>query len=145
MVRALITFCSYPHEYRSVAHACAKTVWLFFLLRELHCPVTTHIPMYCDNISTTYMVANPVFHARTKHTELDNHFVRKMVTSGTHRVQFIPSVDQMTDLFPKLFTSSAFSFYSPNSSIKDCHLSGGMSDSSHKSVRFSPIYTTHII
>lgn len=108
MVRASITFCSYPHEYRSLAHACAKTVCLFFLLCELHCAVTTTIPMYCDNLSTTYMVANPVFHARTNHIELDNHFVRKMVNSGTHRVQFIPSVDQMTDFFPKTLHKQRF-------------------------------------
>lgn len=47
------------------------------------------------------MAANPVFHARTKHIELDYHFVRERVALGSHRVQFNPSIDQTTDILTK--------------------------------------------
>ena len=99
---------SVKYEYRSLAPVCAETVWSYFLLRELHFPVTIPIPMYCDNLSTTYMAANPVFHARTKHIELGYHFVRERVTSGTHCVQFIPLVDQTADLFTKALHKQHF-------------------------------------
>ena len=62
-------------EYRALSHACAETTWHTYLLHELG--VRTPFPVYlhCDNLSATYMAANPVFHARTRHIELDYHFV----------------------------------------------------------------------
>ena len=88
-------------EYRSLAQVCAETVWIAHLLRELQVSISSPITLYCDNLSTTYMASNPVFHARTKHIELDYHFIRERVTSGTHRVQFVPTIDQTADLFTK--------------------------------------------
>ncbi|KAK1570500.1 hypothetical protein Q3G72_002864 [Acer saccharum] len=88
-------------EYRSLAHACAETVWVSFLLHELGCPVTFPSLLYCDNISATYLAANPVHHARTRHIELDYHFVREKVALGSHRVLFVPSDDQLADVLTK--------------------------------------------
>ncbi|GKB09218.1 ribonuclease H-like domain-containing protein [Tanacetum coccineum] len=69
-------------EYRGVANVVAETAWLRNLLRELHSPLSTATLVYCDNISAVYMSANPVQHQRTKHIEIDIHFVRDMVTAG---------------------------------------------------------------
>ena len=85
-------------EYRSLAHACAETVWVSFLLQELGCPVSFPTLLYCDNISATYLAANPIHHARTRHIKLDYHFVRKKVAFSIHRVLFVPSDDQIPDL-----------------------------------------------
>ncbi|GJW17557.1 ribonuclease H-like domain-containing protein, partial [Tanacetum coccineum] len=52
------------------------------LLRELHSPLSTATLVYCDNVSAIYMSVNPVQHQRTKHIEIDIHFVRDMVTVG---------------------------------------------------------------
>ena len=88
-------------EYRSLAHACAETTWLGYLLYELGARVQFPILLHCDNLSATYMASNPVFHARTKHIELDYHYVREKVALGSHRVCFIPSIDQPADLLTK--------------------------------------------
>ncbi|PRQ35279.1 putative RNA-directed DNA polymerase [Rosa chinensis] len=88
-------------EYRSLAHACAETTWLGYLLYELGARIQFPILLHCDNLSATYMASNPVFHARTKHIELDYHYVREKVALGSHRVCFIPSVDQPADLLTK--------------------------------------------
>ena len=88
-------------EYRSLAHASAETTWLGFLLYELGVKIQFPIVLYCDNLSATYMASNPVFHARTKHIELDYHFVREKVALGSHQVHFVPSVDQPADLLTK--------------------------------------------
>ena len=66
-------------EYRAVANAVAEVSWLRQLLAELHAPVSRAALVYCDNISTVYMSANPVQHQRTKHVEIDLHFVRERV------------------------------------------------------------------
>ena len=63
-------------EYRSLSHACAETTWLGYLLYELGARIQFPILLHCDNLSATYMASNPVFHARTKHIELDYHYVR---------------------------------------------------------------------
>lgn len=57
--------------------------------------------IFCDNISATYMADNPVFHARTRHIELDYRYVRERVALGSHRVLFVPSIDQLADLLNK--------------------------------------------
>jgi len=88
-------------EYRSLSHASAETTWLAYLLYELGACIQFPILLHCDNLSATYMASNPVFHARTKHIELDYHFVREKVALGSHRVCFIPSIDQPADLLTK--------------------------------------------
>ncbi|XP_050117649.1 uncharacterized mitochondrial protein AtMg00810-like [Malus sylvestris] len=52
-------------EYRALSHACSETTWLSYLFYELGIATQFPIHLYYDNLSTTYMAANPVFHART--------------------------------------------------------------------------------
>nr|GFA36964.1 ribonuclease H-like domain-containing protein [Tanacetum cinerariifolium] len=62
-------------EYRGVANAVAETCWIRNLLRELHNPLSSATIVYCDNMSVVYLSSNPVQHQRTKHIEIDIHFV----------------------------------------------------------------------
>jgi len=88
-------------KYRALAYAYADTLWIQGLLTELHCPLTRPVLLNCDNLSATYLAANPIFHARTKHIAIDYHFVRERVASSNHKVQFIPSHLQLADVFTK--------------------------------------------
>lgn len=72
-------------EYRAIANAAAECIWLCQLLGELTCGVDKATVAYCGNVSTVYMSANPMHHKRTKHIELDIHFVRKRVQLGDLR------------------------------------------------------------
>jgi hypothetical protein len=66
--------------------------------------------VWCNNLSATFLASNPVFHARTKHIELDFHFVREKVQDGSIQVRFIYSHDQIADTLTKPLTSARFQF-----------------------------------
>ncbi|GJW97945.1 ribonuclease H-like domain-containing protein [Tanacetum coccineum] len=61
------------------------------LLRGLHTPLSSATVFYCDNASAFYLSCNPVQHQRTKHIEIDIHFVRDLVATGQVRVLHVPS------------------------------------------------------
>jgi histone deacetylase 1/2 len=62
-----------------VADATAEMMWMQSLLAELGIKLTQAPCLWCDNLGATYLCANPVFHARAKHIEIDFHFVREKV------------------------------------------------------------------
>ncbi|GKC24621.1 ribonuclease H-like domain-containing protein, partial [Tanacetum coccineum] len=95
-------------EYRGVANAVAETCWLRNLLRELHTPLSTATIVYCDNVSAVYLSSNPVQHQRTKHIEIDIHFVRNLVTTGHIRVLHVPSCYQYANIFTKGLHTALF-------------------------------------
>ncbi|GJY54101.1 putative RNA-directed DNA polymerase [Tanacetum coccineum] len=105
-------------EYRGVANAVAETCWLRNLLRELHTPLSSATLVYYDNVSAVYLSCNPVQHQRTKHIEIDIHFVRDLVTSGQVRVLHVPSRYQFADIFTKGLPSSLFEEFRSSLSVR---------------------------
>ncbi|WVZ66178.1 hypothetical protein U9M48_015440 [Paspalum notatum var. saurae] len=95
-------------EYRGVANAVAECVWLRQLLLELGCTINKATIVYCDNVSAVYMAANPVHHKRTKHIELDIHFVRERVALGEFRVLHVPTDQQFADVMTKGLPTKVF-------------------------------------
>lgn len=66
-------------EYRALASATAELTWIGFLLKELDIPMVATPVLYLDNLSALYLTVNPIFHARSKHIELDFHYVPERV------------------------------------------------------------------
>ena len=88
-------------EYRAMANIAAELTWLTYILNDLCISLPSSPTLYCDNISALYMTINPVFHARSKHIELDYHFVRERLALGLLVTQHIPSTNQVANLFTK--------------------------------------------
>jgi hypothetical protein len=92
--QAVVSRSSTEVECKSLANATS-------LLKELGVRSPKFARLWCDNLGATYLSANPVFHARTKHIEVDFHFVRERVAQGWLRIRFISTKDQVADGFTK--------------------------------------------
>ncbi|KAB2626075.1 hypothetical protein D8674_017735 [Pyrus ussuriensis x Pyrus communis] len=97
-------------EYRSLAHTAAELTWVYKILRDLHFPIPTLPTLWCDNILAISLASNPVFHARTKHVEIDYHYIRELVLANLLKVQYVCSEDQLADLHTKSLSKSRFQF-----------------------------------
>lgn len=64
-------------EFRSVASATAEIIWIKSLLSELKININSNTTIWCDNLNTVSLTANPILHSRTKHMELDLYIVRE--------------------------------------------------------------------
>ncbi|XP_048627364.1 uncharacterized mitochondrial protein AtMg00810-like [Brassica napus] len=105
-------------EYKGVANVVAETCWIRNLLLELKFPISTATLVYCDNISAVYLSTNPVKHQRTKHVEIDIHFVREKVAMGQVRVLHVPSSSQFADIFTKGLPTSLFNEFKTSLSVR---------------------------
>ncbi|GJW17755.1 ribonuclease H-like domain-containing protein [Tanacetum coccineum] len=105
-------------EYLEVVNDVADTSWICNLLRKLHTSFFTSTLVYCDNVSAVYMSANPVQHQRTKHIEIDIHFVRDKVAAGHVQVLHVPSRFQDADIFIKGLTYPLFTDFKSSLSVR---------------------------
>jgi histone deacetylase 1/2 len=99
--QATVSRSSIEAKYKSLANGTAEVMWVQTLLDELGVSQSKAAVLWCDNIGATYLSANPVFHARTKHIEVDYHFVRERVAQKLLDIRFIASGDQVADGFTK--------------------------------------------
>lgn len=88
-------------EYRAIASTAAEVNWIMNLLQELKVPISPTPVIYCDNVSATYVCANPVFHSRMKRIAIDFHFVRDQVATGKLRISHVHTSDQLADSLTK--------------------------------------------
>jgi histone deacetylase 1/2 len=91
--QATVSRSSTEAEYNSLANATAEMIWVEALLKELGVKLRERPCLWCDNLGATFLFANPVFHARTKHIEIDFHFVRERVAAKRLAIRFISSKD----------------------------------------------------
>lgn len=69
-------------EYRAVASVTSELIWISHILKDLHIDCLMPATMFCDNQVAIAIASNPTFHERTKHIEIDCHFVRDKVGDG---------------------------------------------------------------
>lgn len=107
--QSVVSRSSSEAEYRALAATTCELQWILYLLQDLH--VTTLCQpavIYCDNQSALHIAANPTFHERTKHIEMDCHVVRDKIQQGIIKLLPVQSSDQLADLHTKAFGIVSF-------------------------------------
>jgi hypothetical protein len=112
-------------EYRALAIASAELCWIRTLLKDLGIFFSQPPLLWCDNVSALAIASNPVFHARTKHIEVDFHFVRERVLCKDLIVKFVSTIDQLADIFTKSLPTQRFLDLQHNLTVSVPAIEGG--------------------
>ena len=97
----VVSHSSAEAKYRSMAQIACEMVWLHSLLNEFGFPIQIPMPMHCDNQTAIFIANNPAFHERTKHIEVDCHFIRDLIVKGVISTPYVPSTEELADVFIK--------------------------------------------
>ncbi|GJX48135.1 cysteine-rich receptor-like protein kinase 8 [Tanacetum coccineum] len=89
-------------EYRAMALTCYEVTWFVSLLKDLGIKNLEPVDPFCGNQAALYIVANPIFHARTKHIEVDCHYVRDQLKTGIIKPSYVHTKSQLVDVFTKV-------------------------------------------
>ena len=116
--RPTVSRSSAEAEYRAVANGVAEACWLRQLLQELLHPLRHATVVYYDNVSAVYFSTNPAQHQRTKHVEIDLHFVREWVAVGEVCILHVPTTSQYTDVFTKGLPTSVFTEFRSSLNVR---------------------------
>ena len=95
-------------KYRALAIALVELCWIRTLLKDLGVFLSQTPVLWCDNVSALTIASNPVFHARTKHIEVDFQFIRERVLRKDLVVKFVSTIDQLADIFTKSLPTQRF-------------------------------------
>ncbi|KAM6559603.1 hypothetical protein CsatA_028842 [Cannabis sativa] len=108
-------------EYRALAATTSEMTWIQYLLKDLHIQQPTSAFIYCDNQSAIHIANNPTFHERTKHIELDCHFIREKIANSTIRLIPVSSNLQLADAFTKPLPSTTLNSHLSKMAIHDIY------------------------
>ncbi|RVX15883.1 Retrovirus-related Pol polyprotein from transposon TNT 1-94 [Vitis vinifera] len=99
--QSVVARSSAEAEFRAMAQGICEGIWLNRLLEELRVPLKHPMVLYCDNQAAISIAKNPVHHDRTKHVEIDQHFIKEKIEEGVFKVSYTPTNCQTADILTK--------------------------------------------
>nr|KYP53210.1 Retrovirus-related Pol polyprotein from transposon TNT 1-94 [Cajanus cajan] len=103
----IVSKSSVEAKYKAIYSVSNEITWLRNLLADFNIN-TPFASVYCDNKVVIHIASNPTFHERTKHLEIDLHFIRDKVTKGVIKLIHVRKYHQLADVFTKSLPKNAF-------------------------------------
>eukprot|EP00253_Pinus_taeda_P026686 PITA_26686 len=97
-------------EYVAVASCCTQLLWMMQTLQDIQITCTPPISILCDNTSAINISKNPVMHSKTKHIPIKYHFLREQVLEQKVKSEYVPSKEQVVDIFTKPLPRETFEY-----------------------------------
>jgi hypothetical protein len=98
-------------KYIALSVAVREAVWLRKLLTNLFDHEMDSTIIHCDNQSCVKLSENPVFHYKSKHIEIKYHYIKDMVQRKAVYVQYLPTHEQIADIFTKPLARTKFEYF----------------------------------
>ena len=95
-------------EFRGMAKGLCELLWLRELMEEIGYSSRPTMRLFCDNKAAIQIAQNPVQHDRTKHVEIDRHFLKEKLEANIVQFPFVKSEDQLADVLTKVVSSKVF-------------------------------------
>jgi Reverse transcriptase (RNA-dependent DNA polymerase) len=106
--QVVVALSSAEAEFRGIAKGVCELLWLKKLMNELDFESGEPMVLFCDNKAAIDMSHNPVQHDRTKHVEIDRHFIKEKIESKTIKIPYVRSEEQLADILTKAVSSKDF-------------------------------------
>ena len=115
----MVALSSAEAEFRGIARGLAEILWLRKLMGEIGFPSCHPCKIKCDNRATINISENPVQHDRTKHIEIDRHFIKDNLESKVICLPHVKSSEQLADILTKAVPGPFYREVLGKLSIKD--------------------------
>ena len=106
--QTVVALSSAESEFRGMAKAVCELLWIHNLLGDLNIKHDSPMKLYCDNKAACDIAHNPIQHDRTKHVEVDRHFIKEKLEARIIETPHVSSQEQLADLLTKAVSSRAF-------------------------------------
>ena len=106
--QSVVSRSSAESEYRALALGICEGMWIKRLMNELRLESPESFKMYSDSQAAISIAKNPVHHDRTKHIEIDRHFISEKVNSKIIELNYIPTKKQIADILTKALPRTSF-------------------------------------
>ncbi|RVW64653.1 Retrovirus-related Pol polyprotein from transposon RE1 [Vitis vinifera] len=109
--QSVVSRSSAESEYRAMAQATCEIIWIHQLLCEVGMKCTMPAKLWCDNQAALHIAANPVYHERTKHIEVDYHFIREKIEENLVSTGYVKTGEQLGDIFTKALNGTRVDYF----------------------------------
>ena len=96
--QSVVARSSAEAEFRMTATRVSEVIWIKRLLEDLKIYVTLPLKLYCGNKSAIVIAHNSVLHDKTKHVEINKHFIKKKLDNGQICMPYLPAMEQVDDI-----------------------------------------------
>ena len=108
--QSVVSRSSAESVYQAIAQSICEIMWICQLLMEVGIETSIPATLWCHNQAAMHIASNLVFHERTKHIEINYHFVREKIQLGLISIGYVKTEERLGDIFTKALSGDQVSY-----------------------------------